>query len=146
MKSGDICTRSTVIIQDDRQVKDAAKLMKQYNIGSLVVVRSQKDNRMPIIPIGIITDRDIVIKAMMDGNLHELEIKEIMSAPVITVQEHISIFDTLAKMRYNGIRRVPVVNEKGHLAGIITLDDIMDFLLTEISEISQIFKKEEPVL
>lgn len=143
MEAGEICTRNTVIIRDDKRVKDAAKLMKQYNIGCLVVVRSQKDNN---IPIGIVTDRDIVIKAMLNSNPGELEIKEFMSAPVITVQEHTSIFDTLAKMRYNGIRRVPVVNGKGHLTSILALDDIMDFLLTEISEISQIFKKEEPVV
>jgi len=144
MNAGELCTRNTVIIQEDKTVKDAAKLMKEYNVGCLIVMREQK---ISPIPMGIVTDRDIVVKCLVNGhNINDYKVREIMSTPALTVVESVSILDTLMKMRYNSIRRIPVVDEKGHLTGILSLDDILDYISKELNEIIQIFQKEEPVV
>jgi CBS domain-containing protein len=144
MLVNDLCTRKTIVIRNDKSAQDAAKLMKQYNVGCLVVVKSLDDHNLPI---GIITDRDIVIKAMLsEKDIQTITVSEIMSTPALTVAESTSVIDALMKMRYNSIRRVPVVNSKGQLAGILSLDDILDSISKELNEITQIFRKEEPVI
>jgi CBS domain-containing protein len=144
MLVSDLCTRKTIVIREEKSAYDAAKLMKQYNVGCLVVVKSQDDHN---IPVGMITDRDIVIKAMLkERDPHTITVREIMSTPALTVAESTSIIDALMKMRYNSIRRVPVVNPKGQLVGILSLDDILDSISKELNEITQIFRKEEPVI
>ena len=144
MLVSDLCTRKTLVIREEKSAHDSAKLMKQYNVGCLVVVKSLEDHNTPI---GIITDRDIVIKAMLnERDPHTITVSEIMSTPALTVAESTSIIDALMKMRYNSIRRVPVVNPKGQLVGILSLDDILDSISKELNEITQIFRKEEPVI
>ncbi len=144
MDAGELCTRKTVIISEDKSVKTAAMLMKQYNVGSLVVVRPLNNHN---IPVGIITDRDIILNVIADNKeLESIKVHRIMSAPVITVQESTTLYEALMKMRYSGIRRVPVINEKGLLTGILSVDDILDNISKELNEITQIFKKEEPAV
>jgi len=144
MDAGEICSRKTVIIREDKFVKDAVKLLKQYNVGSLVVVKSMNNHN---VPVGLLTDRDIVIKALPAQNpLDTIPVREIMSTPVITVTETTSIFETLSKMRYSGIRRLPVINEEGFLTGILSLDDIIDSIARELIEVTRVVQKEEPVV
>lgn len=144
MLVSDLCTRKTIVIREEKSAHDAAKLMKQYNVGCLVVVKSLDDHNTPV---GIITDRDIVIKAMLkERDPYTITVHEIMSTPALTVTESTSIIDALMKMRYNSIRRVPVVNSKRNLMGILSLDDILDSISKELNEITQIFRKEEPVI
>ncbi|GCC50374.1 CBS domain-containing protein [Chryseotalea sanaruensis] len=146
MNVGKICTRNTVTIREDKTVREAAKLMKEYNVGYLIATLEQKN--IPI-PAGILTDRDIVVKCLFNGyNINEVKVGEIMSTPVLTVSESFSILDTLMKMRlrYNSIRRIPVVDEKGHLTGVLSLDDILDYISKELNEITQIFHREEPLV
>lgn len=144
MDAGELCTRKTVIIGEDKSVKAAAKLMKQYNVGSLVVTKPKDDHNLPI---GIITDRDILIHVIAEEkSMEDIKVRAIMKAPVITVQETTTLYDALMKMRYNGIRRVPVVNGHGLLTGILSIDDILENISKELNEITQIFKKEEPAV
>jgi CBS domain-containing protein len=144
MTAGELCTRSTVVVKEDQTIGEAARLMKQYNVGCVVIIRSQSGHS---IPHGILTDRDIVMKAMQNGEpISSAPLGSAMSSPAISVKESTSLFEALRKMHYNGIRRILVVNDAGHLTGILSLDDILYAISNELHEITGIFRKEEPVI
>jgi len=144
MDASELCTRKTVIIQEDKSVKEAARLMKQYNVGCVIVIRPQNSHN---IPIGMITDRDLLL-AIIDGDksYKEIPVHTVMKVPVITVHESTTLNDALGKMRFHGIRRVPVVDGAGTLTGILSIDDILGNISRELNEIVKLFRKEEPTV
>lgn len=132
METKELCIRKTVVIKEERSIKEAARLMKQYNVGCLVVVKMENDHD---IPVGMLTDRDIVLNAIADDrSLESTKVGSIMSSPAFTVAESLSLNETLEKMHTNGIRRVPIVNAYGHLVGILSLDDILDSISRKLTK------------
>ena len=90
------------------------------------------------VPIGIVTDRDIVIETMalqLDATLFTAG--DIMNSPLVTVRENTGFVDTLRLMRSHGVRRMPVVTEAGTLYGMVTADDIIRTLALELSLITE---------
>ncbi|PUE61343.1 histidine kinase [Limnohabitans sp. Rim8] len=123
---GEICTREVTFADKDTNLVTAAQLMRRDHVGALVVVDHLNGERKVS---GLLTDRDIVTCVIAQGiDPGPLFVEDIMSAPVITVQEDDSLIDLMRTMRTNGIRRVPVVNEKQDLVGLVTLDDVLRLL------------------
>jgi CBS domain-containing protein len=92
----------------------------------------ERDGRQ--VPLGIVTDRDIVIETMaLDLDAKLFTAGDIMMSPPVTVPLSAGFVDTLRLMRAHGIRRLPVVDETGTLAGIVTADDIVRLLSLELS-------------
>lgn len=113
---------------------DAAKFMTDMTVGSVIVVEGDK-------PIGIVTDRDIMTKVMIEGrNPAKVSIKDIMTSPVITVSVEKSIFDVTKLMKKYKVRRFPVVDAKGKIVGVITLSDILVFIGQEMKNIATTLK------
>ena len=141
MHIGAICSRETIIASPSDSIQAASQLMLQYNVGSLVVVETDaKGNK----PIGIVTDRDIVLKVIA-ANLKTSEIKiaDIMTTKLLTAKETDDVYETLKKMRAKVVRRIPVVDDEGYLKGILTIDDLLEFFNKEMGEIVSLFKKEQ---
>ena len=141
MEAGTICTRETIIASRHQSVHEASLLMQRYNVGSLVVVVTDaKGNK----PVGIVTDRDIVLKVVVaELNIQELKLEDVMSAKLLVAHEKDDVYNTLQKMRGKVVRRVPVVDDEGYLKGILTVDDILEFFSKEIGDIISLFKKEQ---
>jgi CBS domain-containing protein len=139
MKVGVICVRETVMVKKSETLREAAKLMKGLHVGALVVVEALEEKNRPL---GIITDRDIVLKAVAEDESCDITVGEIIAAELVTANENDMLFDTLEHMKSKGIRRVPVVDEEGYLAGILSTDDIVEFLTDEMKDISTLFYKE----
>jgi CBS domain-containing protein len=137
MKAGDFCTREVVIIRKDSTVVEAARLMRDRHVGNLVVTEQRDDQ---LAPIGILTDRDIVIGvvARESDYLCSLAVGDIMSTELVTVREDESLSDTLKKMCSLGIRRVPVVNDRGGLEGILSVDDLVEQVCEELTDITKL--------
>jgi CBS domain-containing protein len=136
MHIGDISTVQTVSCACDESVQGAALLMRKHHVGDLVVV-DQPDGEK--IPVGIVTDRDIVVSVIALGlDPSSLQVGDIMTDDVLTVSENDDVYETIERMRFRGIRRVPVVNAVGGLAGIVSADDLLEFLADEMSELSRI--------
>ncbi|MCL9683619.1 CBS domain-containing protein [Legionella maioricensis] len=126
MKIGEYCNRDVIIINGDESVKFAAELMRTHHVGDVVLVEEHEGDR---IPIGIVTDRDLVLEVMALGlNANELIVRDIVTRSVLVVYEEDSLFDCLELMRNKGVRRLPVVNEDNSLIGIISMDDITALL------------------
>lgn len=142
MTIGELCNRRVVIAQTGDGVRTAARQMRDFNVGNLVVTRDLEGQR---VPVGIVTDRDIVIKAAAGQPvlLDTLTVGDIMTATPVVAREHESLFDVLKRMRSHGIRRLPVVNAAGGLEGIFTLDDAIDLLSEELGDLSALIAREQ---
>lgn len=141
MSVGEVCNRDVVVIKKGESALDAALLMRRFHVGDLVVVEEEGGQR---IPVGILTDRDIVIEAVAeDVNSRELTVGDIMSSDLVTVNEDEDIVDTVKMMRTNGIRRVPVVDRAGVLVGIVTVDDLIELLAEVLDDLTKLIRREQ---
>ena len=110
-------------------------LMRKHHIGDVIVVDNQQEGAR--IPIGIITDRDILVETIaLDIEAKLFTASDLMSAPVTTVQEDAKVAEALGIMRGKRIRRLPVVTRAGTLFGMVTTDDFVNLLAAELSMIA----------
>ncbi|MBW8306487.1 MAG: CBS domain-containing protein, partial [Thiobacillus sp.] len=94
-------------------------------------------------PVGIVTDRDIVVEVVAAGvNPDALKMGDIMGPEVATVREGEGLFEALRHMRDKGVRRMPVVDREGGLVGILTLDDLLSLLAEEMTELAKLVSRE----
>jgi CBS domain-containing protein len=115
--------------------------MREYHVGALVVVDEVNGKR---VPVGIVTDRDIVIEIIAQSlDLNEFSVGDIMGPQLVSVQEKDGVFETIRLMRTKGTRRIPVVNQEGGLVGIISADDILDLLADEMAELARVAPREQ---
>ena len=142
MTAGEFCNRQVVIVRRDEHVAEAARRIRDFHVGTLIVVDEQDGRR---IPVGILTDRDLVVRVLTaDGqDIDALVVDKVMTRTLVTVAEHESLFDALKKMRSFGIRRLPVVNEHGGLEGLLTFDDLIDVVAEELSDLSALVSREQ---
>jgi CBS domain-containing protein len=141
MAIGDICNREVVYVNRDVTVHAACKLMRHYHVGSLVVVDERDGKR---VPAGIVTDRDVVIEVdAMDLDAKVITAGDIMSPDLVTVPENHGVLETIEVMRFKGVRRMPVVDADGRLAGIVTIDDLLEVLAEELTDIARIVSREQ---
>ncbi|MEM0448588.1 MAG: CBS domain-containing protein [Methanomassiliicoccales archaeon] len=114
----EVMSKNPRTITPDMTAQSAAKLMRQENIGSLVVLEKGK-------PVGIVTEKDLVHKVLAEGKAAaKVKVEEIMSAPLITIGPKESVADASRKMADMRLRRLPVV-QGGSLVGIITENDVL---------------------
>lgn len=136
MPIGEICNRDTVIVKRDDTALEAAKLMRQYHVGDVVVVE-ERDGAQ--IPVGIVTDRDLVIEIMATGlDDTVITVGDIMEQELITVKESVGIFEAIQYMRSKTVRRLPIVDENGALVGILSLDDLLELLSEELLALARL--------
>ena len=136
MRIGEICTLETIFCKREESVQGAALLMRQHHVGDLVVVDPLDGER---VPVGIVTDRDIVVSVIALGlDPASLQVGDIMTSELLTVNENDDVYETIERMRFRGIRRVPVVNAAGGLMGIVSADDLLEFLAEEMGDLSRI--------
>lgn len=131
-----ICSKAVVTISPDATALEAAKLMQSKHVGCLVVTENYR-------PVGIITDRDIVLKVVAGENKPtETAVKKIMTANPTMVNVNYDLLDALRLMRNRGVRRLPVVDEHRRLLGIMTLDDVLTALGAGAGDLAGVVQKE----
>ena len=141
MSIGEFCSRDVVIVHKGANALEAAKLMRQYHVGDVVVVMD-KDNKK--VPVGILTDRDIVIELVAGQVAPEsVSVGDVMSNLLLTVNETNELLDTIEQMRGKGVRRAPVVGKEGELVGILTLDDMLDVLAEALNDLVLLTGREQ---
>ena len=137
---GEICNRQVVICQPEDSIQQAVELMRSNHVGDVIVVEHKLNMHFPV---GILTDRDIVIEVMAEGaDAKSITVKDVMSSELISVREDDHIIETIEKMRDKGIRRVPVVNRDGGLEGILAVDDTIELVAELLSDLVKLFKHE----
>jgi CBS domain-containing protein len=140
MAIGEICNREVVFARREDSVKDAAQLMREHHVGDLVIVDESNGQR---IPCGIVTDRDIVVGVVAKGlDPDTLEVAEVAGAELVLARESDGVAETIELMRAKGVRRVPIVDARGSLVGIVTADDILDLLAEEMTALARMISRE----
>lgn len=141
MNLGKICNREVVVIDRDCSVLEATRLMREHHVGSLVVVDRESGG---VKPIGVITDRDIVIEILAEEiPLDSVTIGDVMTRPAVTAREDDSVLEAMERMRTNGVRRMPVVDATGLLIGIISVDDMLEIISEEMSDLIALISREQ---
>lgn len=140
MAVGEICNRVVVVAERTLPVPEAARLMRQKHVGDLVVVDTDGGTCKPV---GIVTDRDIVLEVVAAGvDPDTLCVGDIMGPEVANVRESDGVFETVRAMRDRGVRRMPVVDGDGALVGILTLDDLLGLLADEMTALATLVSQE----
>jgi CBS domain-containing protein len=132
MRAGELCIREVVIAYASESVVDAARRMADHRVGDVVVVEAPGDGAAR--PIGLVTDRDLVLRVLTRSDVlpRQLSLGEVMPPEVVTAKEQDDIESVLAKMRQHEIRRIPIVDQRGMLVGIVSLDDIVGWMSEQL--------------
>jgi len=140
MNAGELCNREVVIAYRNTPLVEAARLMREHHVGSLVVVVDRLSER---VPVGILTDRDIVVAVVAkEVDPRTLTAGDVITGELVTVREKDGIPDALRLMREKGVRRVPVLTHSGALAGILTIDDLLDLMAEELGAFARTIDRE----
>jgi CBS domain-containing protein len=140
MTVGEYCNREVVIVEKDTEIREAAKLMRHHHVGDLIIVEPRGEDN---IPMGIVTDRDLVIEVLAQNlDPDTITVADVMSLEPVTAQEEDDLWDTLNRMRSQGIRRLPVVNARGGLTGILTADDVLELFAEGLMDLFKLVKQE----
>ncbi|MDO8300462.1 CBS domain-containing protein [Lacisediminimonas sp.] len=135
MPISECCIRDVICCNAEATLQEAAALMRKHHVGDLIVIDKDPAQR---IPLGILTDRDIVIETVATGlDVATFTAGDVMSAPVVTVPEDAGFVEALRVMRNRGVRRLPVTNSEGTLVGLVSADDILQLLAEEMSMLAR---------
>lgn len=140
MLVGKICNREVVFVEPESSIREAARLMREHHVGDLIVARGKSGK---CVPVGIVTDRDLVIEVIAkDVGMDDISVGDIMSNQLVTAREGDDLLDTIKIMRARGIRRLPVIDDDGALAGILTVDDLIELFAEQLGDLSRLIARE----
>lgn len=139
---GELCNRSVVIAHEHETVRDVALRMREFHVGSVVVVQDGPGGR---VPVGLITDRDIVTGAVatVPERVGTMTIGELRRSPLHSARTDEDFYEVLVRMRGYGVRRFPVVDAQGILQGIIAFDDLVVFVSEQLSRLAALLQRSE---
>ena len=141
MSAGEYCNRDVVVVSKSEPVSEAIMLMRKHHVGDVIVT---EETNLGLIPVGILTDRDIVLEILAeDVDLGSVSIGDVMSFELSTVTEDTKLIDTIQLMRDKGARRIPVVNQEGVLQGLLSVDDLLELLAEQLTDIVNLIGKEQ---
>ena len=122
MKVKDIMTPNPVSVTPDTRIQDAARMMKQHNVGIIPVVEREGSTQL----VGVITDRDIAVRCVAEGHdSSKCPVSEAMSGDVQTARADDDVDNIMQLMGREQVRRIPIVDERGGLVGIVAQADIV---------------------
>ncbi len=140
MKVERIYTRNVVGASRRDTLEEAAATMRRFHVGALLVIEASDTG--PEV-VGIVTDRDLVLLGIAEGlNPRKIAVEKVMTPVVASVPESADVLEALERMRSAGVRRLLVSTEKGDPAGILSIDDIVDGLATELASAAALMKTE----
>jgi CBS domain-containing protein len=145
MNVHEICQKNVVTVRQTEGLIAAVQLMREKHIGYLVVIESEAQVQHPV-PIGVLTDRDVVVSVMArTADARELTVGDVMTRKPVVVRDTDSIKVALQEMRRIGVRRLPVVNDDGRLTGVLSLDDLLDSFAGQLTEVAQAIRRGQDV-
>jgi CBS domain-containing protein len=127
---GDVRAPRLVTAKDTDTLSSVAQQMREKNVGAVVIVEGDK-------PVGMVTDRDIALALGAQGVSPQDPVDRVMTRPVRTIPDGAGIFAATQCMRDAGVRRLPIVDDKGRLTGIVSLDDLMRMLGRELYNLAE---------
>jgi CBS domain-containing protein len=122
MKNSDIMTKDLVYSLPSDMVSDVAKLMKDEDIGPVLIVDESNNGKRLV---GIVTDRDLALKVVGEGrDPKSTRVEDVMTGSLVTCRADDDVQNAMRAMAQNQLRRIPVVDDSGQLVGIISQADV----------------------
>ena len=141
MLLSEICTPDVVYCSADSTALAAARLMRERHVGDVVVVDEPNGDQTPI---GVVTDRDIVVGVIAkDQDPAKVIVREIMRTPVVVAHATEEVSEAVERMKVHGVRRIPVMGESQRLVGILCLDDLLKQIVTDAGALVDIVSREQ---
>ncbi|HVY31953.1 MAG TPA: CBS domain-containing protein [Polyangiaceae bacterium] len=136
------CTKHPITAERNDSLSTVAQRMRDHHVGCVVVVdRGPQGERLPV---GLLTDRDIVVRvlAQTDRHLEQVCVADVMAQPVVSVKDTLDVAESLRIMRSAGVRRVPVTDATGALVGLLSFDDLLEYYEQQIVELATLLERE----
>jgi len=141
MSAGRVCSRIVATAGEGETLRTAAQRMARAEVGTLVILETSESKR----PIGILTDRDIVLRCVAHGlDPETTTVVATMTKPVHSVDEYTPIEEAALKMARAGTRRLVVTGPEGRVVGILSLDDLLVLLTKEAGAIEKLLVRQAP--
>jgi CBS domain-containing protein len=133
-----------VAVPKGESIVDVAKRMRMLHVGTVIVIEDRNGKHFPV---GILTDRDIVLSIVASEPVHlpSVLVRDAMNSDLLTAPEDTSLADALKMMQERGVRRLPVVDSDGALVGIVTADDVIRLLAEELNQVVRLMNREEQI-
>ncbi len=140
MKAREFCNREVVVLEKDASVADAAGLMREHHVGSVVIIDSPEEPRRPV---GVLTDRDIVMEFVTQNvSPTDVSVGDAARYKLVTVDQDAGLFEVIELMRSQAVRRIPVVDDRGSLVGLVASDDALELLAEQLSDLVSVVAKQ----
>ena len=137
----DICTLDVVCCNPTTTVLAAARLMRHRHVGDVIVVDDPQTDQTPI---GLVTDRDIVVEVLgKELDPAKVTVREIMRTPVVVAGTSEDVAQAIERMKLHGVRRIPIMDENLKLAGVVCLDDLLARLASDAAALAAIVSHEQ---
>lgn len=137
---GSVASRVVITAPPAMPVATAARLMREHHVGTLVVV---SEDTAPARPVGLLTDRDLVIEVLAQSvNPEVVSVGDLCARRLVTAREDDALSDAVQVMSHNGIRRLVVVDADGALVGLLSMDDVIGVLAEELAGMSKAIDRE----
>ena len=140
MKILEYCHINVVTAELDTAIVDVAKLMRGQHVGDVVVIEKREGK---IMPVGVVTDRDLVVELLAEGmDPENVTAGDLMTRPVVSVSGTESVKNAVAVMSKYGVRRVVVTGDDDQLVGIFSMDDAVSMYSAGIGELAHLIDKQ----
>jgi CBS domain-containing protein len=141
MKLKELCVLDVACCHKATTIAEAARLMRQHHTGDLIVIDDSDGTREPV---GIVTDRDIVVEVVAKGHDPErTQVGKVMASQLVVASVSEGVATAIERMREHGVRRLPIVDESGAVFGVLTLDDLYRVLAEQTTALAAIVSKEQ---
>ncbi len=138
MRVEEVCNSAVVSIREDATVVEAARRMRRFHVGDLVVVAADSPHPRPV---GMVTDRDLALSLLAEdlGDLDRLTVGDLIRpGELVGADADEDVVDAVRRMRKHGVRRLPVTDDRGVLVGIFTLDDALAHLVGQLHDLVEV--------
>jgi len=136
MSLDELIRRAPETLAPDASCAEAARLMRDANVGAVVVAEGSK-------PLGLVTDRDLALRIVGEGrDATKVQLREVMSGEPIFLSDRRAVGSAIAVMRDLAIRRVMVVDDAGALVGVVAMDDLLMRLAVDLGGLAEAIRKE----
>jgi CBS domain-containing protein len=125
MKISELMTKNPRSVTPDTPVSEAARLMKEEDVGIVPVVERVGGAETRGRLVGVLTDRDIAVRHVAEGRTTDAPVRDVMSGGVMTANPDDSVEAVMALMGREQVRRIPVVDERGSLVGVVSQADLV---------------------
>jgi CBS domain-containing protein len=143
LNASGVCQRQVTTVLENEPITTAARLMREQHVGYLVVIDPPAPDGARKVR-GVLTDRDIVVAVVaQEVNPRELKVSDVMTRAPLMVGADYSIDTVLCFMRDVGVRRVPVTGKQGELIGVLSIDDVLERLAQQLSNIAGSIRNEQ---